>query len=175
MQVFILNTHKVYEIFLVCYALSFQGILMQRCLCSEHAHGRKVYKQQSCALFARWSSLPVVTLLQVLHKAHKRNVLRNTIPLYIHEMFTSQEGCIIFYRNEHLLHSQQGILTVYENYHLSLPAAPLCAQQASGWPTLIQSMSRQDVEAYSCQIKYGLCIKTENITVSHGTKGTSPP
>jgi len=34
----------------VCYALSIQGILMQQCLRSEHAHGRMMYKQQSCTV-----------------------------------------------------------------------------------------------------------------------------
>jgi len=51
------------------------------------------------------------------------------------------------------MHNEQRILILYESYHLSLTATLLCTQQSSGWPTLILSMSRQNVEAYSCQIK----------------------
>jgi len=30
--------------------LSIQGILMQQCLCSKHAHGGMMYEQQSCSV-----------------------------------------------------------------------------------------------------------------------------
>jgi len=40
----------MYKVFLVCYALNIQGILMQQCLCSKHAHGKMMYEQQSCTI-----------------------------------------------------------------------------------------------------------------------------
>jgi len=51
------------------------------------------------------------------------------------------------------MQNEQEILILYENYHWSLSATLLCIQQSSGWPTLILSISGQNVEAYSCQIK----------------------